>query len=50
MVGQHHGVQLHGVDDVGVVADDSRESRLPDLRQLLWSEGGGLVGKLVPGV
>lgn len=49
MVGQHHGVQLHGVDDVGVVADDAREPRLPDLGQLFGRERRRLVGELVPG-
>lgn len=48
MIGQHHRVDLDGVDQVGVVADDAAQLGLAHLLQLLGREGGRLVGQLVP--
>lgn len=36
MIGQHHGIDLYGIDEVCVVADHSGELHLSDLVQLVW--------------
>jgi hypothetical protein len=48
VVGQHHGVHLHRLHLVRVVADDAGELGAAELRQLLRGEGGGPAGVLVP--
>ncbi len=48
MIRQDHGVHLHRLQLVGVVAEDAGQLGAAQLRQLLGGEGGGPAGVLVP--
>lgn len=48
MIGQHHGVQLDGLDEVRVVAEDAGDASLADLLELSGAEGRRLVAQFVP--
>lgn len=48
VIWQNHGIYLYGIDQVGVVANQTREFGLAYLLQLLGRKGRGLIGQLVP--
>lgn len=48
MIGQHHRVDLHRIDQIGVVADEPRQLGLADLLELFGREGRRLVRQFVP--
>jgi len=48
VIREDHGVHLHRLQLVRVVAEDAGELGAAQLRQLLWREGGGPAGVLVP--
>lgn len=48
MIWQHHGINLDGINQVRVIANDARQLGLAHLLQLLGRKGGRLIGQFVP--
>jgi hypothetical protein len=48
MIGKDHGVELDGVNNISVVTDDTGESSLSNLTQLVSGEGVRKTSELVP--